>query len=147
MQHRFHDQNYRLNDFQNEVAVVCPKCQKKALATLNCEDKKAKLICTYCGYHYVKDTLITHLGFTANYITEASAYFDVEPWYYAPFKTDVFLAYNEAHLLYFEQYIGAKLREHIDRSHFTLLEKLPKFYHEAKNREPLLKLINKLKKK
>lgn len=147
MQERFQDQNYRLKDFQNEVAVVCPKCQKKALATLNCEDKKAKLTCTYCGYHDVKDTLITHLGYTANYITEASAYFDVETWYCAPFKNDFFFAYNEAHLLYLEQYISAKLREHKDRTHFTLLEKLPKFYHEAKNREALLKLIEKLKKK
>jgi len=28
-----------------------------------------------------------------------------------------------------------------------LLEKLPKFYHDARNREPLLKIIAKLKKK
>ena len=39
------------------------------------------------------------------------------------------------------------LREHKDRTHFTLLEKLPRFYHEAKNREVLLKLIAKLKAK
>lgn len=147
MAQRFQDQNYRLKDFQEEVAVACPKCNKKALATVNYGDKKAKLTCSHCGFHEVKDTLLTHLGYTANYQVEASAYFDVEPWYYAPFKTDVFLAYNEAHLLYLEQYIGAKLREHKDRSHFTLLEKLPKFYHEAKNRESLLKLIDKLKKK
>ena len=111
------------------------------------EEKKAKLTCMHCGFHDVKDTLLTHLGYTANYKADASAYFDVETWYCAPFKNDFFFAYNEAHLLYLEQYIGAKLREHKDRSHFTLLEKLPKFYHEAKNREALLKLIDKLKKK
>ena len=147
MQDRFQDQNYRLTHFQEEVAVACPKCNKKALTTVNYEEKKAKLTCTHCGFHDVKDTLLTHLGYTANYKADASAYFDVETWYLAPFKNDFFFAYNEAHLLYLEQYIGAKLREHKDRSHFTLLEKLPKFYHEAKNREALLKLIEKLKNK
>lgn len=147
MQDRFQDQNYRLTHFQEEVAVACPKCHKKALTTVNYEEKKAKLTCMHCGFHDVKDTLLTHLGYTANYKADASTYFDVETWYLAPFKNDFFFAYNEAHLLYLEQYIGAKLREHKDRSHFTLLEKLPKFYHEAKNREPLLKLIQKLKKK
>jgi hypothetical protein len=39
------------------------------------------------------------------------------------------------------------MREHKDRAHFTLLEKLPKFYHEGKNRTALLKIIEKLKKK
>jgi hypothetical protein len=39
------------------------------------------------------------------------------------------------------------LREHKDRTHFTLLEKLPKFYHEAKNREGVLKIIAKLNNK
>lgn len=147
MSQRFQDQNYRLTHFQEEVAIVCPKCQKKAVTTVNYEEKKAKLTCSHCGFNDVKDTLLTHLGYTANYKAPASYYFDVEPWYYAAFKNDIFFAYNEDHLLYLEQYIGAKLREHKDRTYFTLLEKLPKFYHEAKNREPLLKLIEKLKKR
>ena len=63
------------------------------------------------------------------------------------FKNDVFWSYNHEHLAYLEQYISATLREHRDRSHFTLLEKLPKFYHEAKNRDALLKIIKKLKNK
>ena len=147
MSQRCLDQNFRLTHFQEEVAVACPKCHNKALATVNYEEKKAKLTCTHCGFYDVKETLFTHMGYNAQYVAEASAYFDAEPWYYASFKNDIFFAYNEAHLLYLEQYIGAKLREHKDRTHFTLLEKLPKFYHEAKNREALLKLIEKLKKK
>lgn len=147
MQNRFQDQNFRLSHFQEEVAVACPKCEKKALAAVNYEDKKAKLTCIHCGFREVKEALLTHLGHTNHFKAPASDYFDVEPWYVASFKNDIFFAYNEAHLLYLEQYIEAKLREHKDRSHFTLLEKLPKFYHEAKNREPLLKLIYKLKRK
>jgi len=79
--------------------------------------------------------------------TSANVYFDAELWYLYPFKDDYFFAYNHSHLIYLEQYIGSKLREHKNRTHFTLLEKLPKFYHEAKNRESLLKLIEKLKRK
>lgn len=147
MQNRFQDQNLRLKDFQEEVAVTCPKCEKKAQATVNFEEKKAKLVCSHCGFYESKSTLLTHLGFAAHFQTSADSYFGADLWYAASFKNDYFFAYNEAHLLYLEQYIGAKLREHKDRSHFTLLEKLPKFYHEAKNREALLKLIEKLKKK
>ncbi|HLS37458.1 MAG TPA: hypothetical protein VK023_04225 [Sphingobacterium bovisgrunnientis] len=64
-----------------------------------------------------------------------------------PFKNDVFVALNADHLTYLEQYITADLREHKDRTGFTLLERLPKFYHDAKNRKALLAIIQKLKKK
>ena len=63
------------------------------------------------------------------------------------FKGERFFAYNGEHLAYLERYIAATLREHKDRTGFTLLEKLPKFYHEAKNREALLKIIQRLKSK
>jgi hypothetical protein len=142
---RFQDQNYHLSHFQEEVDVVCPKCQKKALTTVNYDEKKAKLICTHCGFCEIKDTILTHMGYTNNFIGAANLYFKAELWYMAAFKNDIFFAYNESHLLYLEKYISAKIREHKDRKHFTLIEKLPKFYHEAKNREALLKIIEKLK--
>ena len=77
----------------------------------------------------------------------AHQYFQAEIWLKAPFKNDVFWGYNDKHLEYLERYISATLREHKDRSHFTLLEKLPKFYHDAKKRDGLLKIIAKLKSK
>ena len=77
----------------------------------------------------------------------AHAYFDAELWLKASFKGEEFWAFNRAHLDYLEKYISAKLREHKNRTHFTLLEKLPKFYHEAKNRQGLLNVIHKLRKK
>lgn len=147
MSQRFQDQNLRITHFQEVVAVACPKCQHKATATVSYEEKKARLVCNACGLLVVKATQLTYLGLTTNYEVAAHAYFNVELWYSTAFKNEVFFAYNEAHLLYLENYISAKLREHKDRTHFTLLEKLPKFYHEAKNREALLKLIVKLKKK
>ncbi len=77
----------------------------------------------------------------------AHGYFDAPLWLSAPFRNNVFWAYNGDHLLYLEAYISADLREHTNRTHFTLLEKLPRFYHEARNREGLLRVITRLKSK
>ena len=145
---RFSDKKYRLTDFENEVWVVCPSCSKKALATLKTSEKQARLVCAHCGYHAVASAMQEYgKGKTLELKQAAHLFFDAGLWFTAPFKNHLFWAYNQEHLTYLEQYIAAKLREHADRSHFTLLEKLPKFYHEAKNREGLLKLIEKLKKK
>lgn len=138
---RFIDANKRLSDFYNEVWVVCPACAGKAIATANHADARpAKLVCPSCGYH-------KQLPVQQHYrvYMPAHLFFDAPLFLQAPFKSDRFWAYNHQHLLYLEQYIAATLREHKDRTHFTLLEKLPKFYHEAKNREALLKIIAKLK--
>jgi len=140
---RFQDKNYLLSDFYKEVWVICPSCNKKAIATVDFDTKKARLFCINCGFN--KETTTNMMGKNANCIKAAHLYFDVQLWLVFPFKEDFFWALNMEHLLYLEKYIAANLREHTDRTHFTLLEKLPKFYHEAKNRETLLKIIEKLK--
>lgn len=144
---RFHDKQFVLSDFQKSVAVICPGCNRKALATVDYDVGIAHLICSYCGYNKQTSTEIIVFGMKARKTAHAAAYFNATLWFAAPFKNEIFFAYNDAHLDYLEQYIGAKLREHKDRSHFTLLEKLPKFYHEAKNRNALLKVIQKLRAK
>ncbi|TDE28740.1 MULTISPECIES: hypothetical protein [Flavobacterium] len=141
---RFQDENLTRYDFYKEVWVVCPSCAKKAIATVNFEAKKARLLCAHCGYNKETTTALIPKG-TVD--MSANWYFESELWLKAPFKNDVFWAYNDKHLEYLERYIGATLREHKDRTGFTLLEKLPKFYHEAKNREGLLKIVTKLKTK
>lgn len=146
LQNRFQDQNFRLTDFQKEVCVVCPKCDKKALAKVDYDIQIARLYCVSCGYNKETSTSIIS-GRNYYWQLGAHSYFKAELWLKYPFKNDFFWAFNDNHLSYLEQYITATLREHKDRSHFTLLEKLPIFYHEAKNREALLKIINKLRKK
>ena len=141
---RFQDENLRRSDFYKEVWVVCTSCAKKAIATVDFEAKKARLLCVNCGYNKETTTALIPKG---TVIMAASWYFNAELWLSTPFKNEVFWAYNDKHLEYLERYISATLREHKDRTHFTLLEKLPKFYHEAKNREGLLKIISKLKNK
>jgi len=143
-QNRFQDQNLTKYDFYKEVWIVCPSCEKKAIAKVDFKIKLARLICINCGLN--KETTI-QISKNASLEMAANIYFNAELWLKAPFKNDVFWAYNDKHLEYLERYISATLREHKDRTHFTILEKLPKFYHEAKNREGLLKIIAKLKHK
>ncbi|MHC1777594.1 MAG: hypothetical protein AB9834_19505 [Lentimicrobium sp.] len=144
---RFNDQNYRLSDFQDEVWVVCPNCRQKAIARNYPELQTARLLCTSCGFSRSCSTTHTVAGVAATVRQAAHSHFGAELWLQHPFRNDVFRAYNQKHLEYLEQYISARLRQHPNRSHFTLLEKLPKFYHEARNREDLLKIILKLKAK
>jgi predicted RNA-binding Zn-ribbon protein involved in translation (DUF1610 family) len=147
MSTRFHDQNKRLSDFQTEVLVVCPTCGKKAIAKVDYELKKAILFCENCGFNKQIPTEVTVFGINGNWNIAAHSYFSAQLWLQHPFKNDVFIAFNADHLNYLEQYIAADLREHKERTGFTLLERLPKFYHDAKNRKALLAIIQKLKKK
>ena len=143
MINRFQDENLLLSEFYKEVWVVCPSCAKKAMGTVNFENQIARLFCIHCGYNKETSTAVNSVSIE----TAANHYFQAELWLQAPFNNEVFWVYNQKHLAYLEQYISATIREHRDRSGFTLLEKLPKFYHEAKNREGLLKIIAKLKTK
>ena len=147
MSHRFQDQNHRLSDFRDHVDVVCPGCGKKATAKADHEKKEVRLYCLHCGYSKIAGTAVEVVGIQGHLVMAAHHYFEAELWYTAPFKNEEFVAFNREHLDYLEAYISATLREHKDRTHFTLLEKLPRFYHEAKNRDTLLKLIAKLKNK
>lgn len=145
---RFTDQNYRLSDFEQEVWVVCPQCRQQAVAHIHNNDKEARLNCVHCGYSKSASKLVQYADRKYAELKQAAhLYFNAELWLSYAFKGEVFWAYNPSHLTYIEQYVAAKLREQKDRTHFTLLEKLPKFYHDAKNRKALLKIISKLKNK
>lgn len=141
---RFQEENLTRSDFYKEVWIICPSCAKKAITIVDFETCEAKLYCTHCCY--IKKTT-TKFRKDGSIVVAAHRYFQAELWLQWSFKNDVFWAYNDKHLEYLERYISATLREHKDRTGFTILEKLPKFYHEAKNREALLKIISKLKNK
>ncbi len=141
---RFQDENLVLSDFYDEVWVVCPACAKKAIAKRFAEEKTARLFCVHCGYNKEVSTAFAKGGAIT---MAANSFFDADLWLTTTFKNGLFWAYNAAHLEYLERYIRAGLREHNNRTRFTLLEKLPGFYHDAKNRDGLLKRIEKLKTK
>jgi predicted RNA-binding Zn-ribbon protein involved in translation (DUF1610 family) len=140
---RFVDENKQLSDFYDEVWVVCPTCTSKAIAKTDTAIKKARMFCTQCGFNKEVSMMLDE---HATLLAAAHTYFNATLWLQLPFRSkEVFFAYNGDHLLYLEQYIAAEIRETKNRTHFTLIEKLPKFYHDAKNRNDLLKIIQKLK--
>jgi hypothetical protein len=143
---KFIDEQKKLSDFGTEVWAECPACAQKAIATRNDEKREARILCTSCGYNKVISTAIEGTK-DGKYIVNAHAYFGVQLWLKAPYKNEIFFALNGEHLAYLESYIGAGIRENKDRKFFTLVEKLPKFMQVASNRESLLKLIEKLRKK
>ncbi len=150
-QARFVDEQLIVADFYNEVLVVCPACTGRAIAISDQIKENARLSCTNCGYSKEVSTRYSYnpeenrqIGKsdeshsiepkTYQLITAAHIYFNAELWLQAPFKEHVFWAYNHKHLNYLKRYIAASLRESVDRSHFTLVEKLPKFIQAAGNR-------------
>ncbi|MCH7406800.1 hypothetical protein [Belliella aquatica] len=141
---RFQDRQLKLIDFQDRVLIVCPRCTQMAQATADYESKIAKLICGHCGFNQQKSTMLDQ---KANLITSAEYYFEADLWLSSSYKEHQFSAYNEAHLLYLEEFIRADIRENRDRKFFTMVEKLPKWMISSKNRLSILKLIQALKKK
>ena len=138
---RFKDKNYRLSDFAKKVLVVCPRCTKQARALVDYEENIARLYCFSCGYSKECST-----KYGKGYIhLPANAYFGAELWLKERFRDNWIWAYNYEHLNYLEQYISAGLRERQNRTHFTMVEKLPSFIQSAKNRDALIKLIGKMK--
>ncbi|QHT69742.1 hypothetical protein GXP67_25385 [Rhodocytophaga rosea] len=106
-----------------------------------------KVKCPECGdTHSYHPTYTEYIGYI-RYNTATDPFLGLELWYQAQFKDELFWAYNNEHLHYLEQYVVAKLRERNNPRYMTMVEKLPAFIKSAKNREGLLKLINKLKNK
>ena len=59
-------------------------------------------------------------------------------------KGNLFWAYNRLHLREIKCYVAAKLRERQTTTHTTMVERLPDFIKQAKNRVALLKAIEKI---
>lgn len=140
---RFKDANLTLDAFSDRTLVVCPKCKGKAIVKKTDDPDSADLHCLSC--HYINSKPINIKD--RDYSLTTDYYFNCELWLQASFKNELFWAHNYEHLVYMKQYIGAGLRERNDREFFTLVEKLPGFIKSAKNRDKLLKLIDRLEKK
>ena len=74
-------------------------------------------------------------------------FFGLDLWLQAPVGDNIFWAYNHDHLDYLKTYVSAKLREATQGGRYSLAWKLPNFIKYAKNREKILKVIEKLEKK
>lgn len=116
---------------------------------LNEEPKQIKLKCPICSEvkHYKPRIDMVPFVFEIDNSKMYDTNFNVEIWYQKDFGKSIFWAYNQLHIEYLERYIKAGLRERNNNgsSNGTMVSRLPKFIKEAKNREKLLKILEKWK--
>lgn len=153
---RFLDTGMQIYDFYGEFLVVCPKCasmakvsideaefaklpQKKMLKFRNNFYAPRRLVCANCAHFDVwKGTQIT-VGSNVDW------YFRLPLWLEIECCGERLWAYNEKYLELLENYVVAKLRERTKEGRSSFLSKLPKWIKSAKNRDEILRAIEKLK--
>lgn len=73
--------------------------------------------------------------------------FGLPLYYQTKIKEEILWAYNIEHLIAIRDYVSSELRERTtNKFKMTMVEKLPQFIKNAKNREEVLKSIDKFKK-
>lgn len=141
--------DYHLYHFIRDVLVVCPECQNMAVVVTR--HNAVTFQCGHCGA--VKDSPYEGKGrqrvdgSSVLWGTPYAPVFGFPLWLQASFRGQVFFAFNWAHLAFLEDAIGAELRPGSPSGKRGLRNKLPKWMLLARNREDLLRLIQKLRKK
>ena len=149
-----HTYRTHLYDFIKDVLVVCPNCEGHALVNtggytvFQPEAKNVRVVCGNCGFNKTIERLQTrskHLIIGA----PIDPFFHLPLWLQIEMGDNLLWAYNLEHLDFLEQHVGAKLRE---RNGFkyqvkSIGARLPKWMTSKKNREAVLKAIEKLKAK
>lgn len=142
---------YVYSSFSNIQKIVCEKCNSIFnLETKNLTKtvKKANCKCPTCNYINqieVEFDLYKEGGIYSQQGTDQ--YYGLDFWYKVNFKNNCFWAYNLEHLNEIEEYVVAKVRKRHLANYQSMIERLPKWIANKKNREELLKIIGKLKKK
>lgn len=156
------DERTNLGDFTAHVLVACPRCAASAhLHWLTSHVEKRgdrevrlaghRLTCATCGH-------------TADWLREKSWQappvvgpgprlqgFDLDVWLQTPCCGEVLWVYNEPHLRFLEEYVGADLRERWPSTNEGwqdvggLGRKLPQWMLAAKNREAVLRGLGTLR--
>lgn len=145
-------------DFTKEVYVVCPNCQKKAIVkSEKFYDEDVRLICPSCGLN--KTPKIQFSGYTSDTKSLIKSiliigggidpYFHLPLWLSINVGENLFWAYNYQHLNFIKDFVVAKLRERNigNMSNKSLGSRLPKWITSHKNRDIIVKTIEKLEKK
>ena len=98
----------------------------------------ARLVCPKCGYS--KD--LGTDGWSSG--TATDIYFGLPLWFQTPCCGETLWAYNRPHLAYLKHYVEANLREEGAAGRRGLASRLPKWMKAAKNRDEVLKCLQKL---
>jgi hypothetical protein len=120
-------------------------CKLAFSKTVNRYQDKIEVKCSNCEHEKSYDVHYTLTYANDNQATDP--YFGLQLWLQLPIDNNVLWAYNFEHLAYLKNYVGAKLREAASGGKYSLAWKLPNFIKAAKNRDKILKAINRLENK
>lgn len=147
---RFSDNGELVYEFGDEFLVVCPRCAGKArVFVVEIDSEKLneklfaerKLVCFSCVYR--DEWKGGQIGVGGSF----DWYFRLPLWLAVSCCGETLWAYNEKHLEFIEDYVGAKLRERKPFVNKSMASRLPNWIKSAKNRDEILKAIKKLKSK
>lgn len=163
---RFKDSYQTLTyDFIKDVLVICPKCEQKAIVKASefsfgkMDENDVRLVCSNCGHSKILSEKPSVIVYSSNEkIISGRHYFvggGIDPFFHLPLwlsenlSGNLFWAYNIEHIEFLENHIQAKLRERngIEYRNKSIGSRLPKWMTSKKNRELMLKTIEKLKRK
>jgi hypothetical protein len=121
-------------EFYNNILVVCPNCARQGLATPVRNEKNyevLKVVCTHCGFSKLYGT----------------SRINVSLWLRTNCEGHLLWAYNHKHLNFLQQHIEAVLRErnNVPKSNKSIGSRLPRWMVSGKNRNKVLKGIEKLR--
>lgn len=150
MNKRFSDNGELIYEFGDEFLVVCPRCAGKArVFTVEIDSEKLneklfaprKLVCFSCVYR--DEWKGGQIGIGGGF----DWYFRLPLWLEISCCGETLWAYNEKHLEFIEDYVGAKLRERKPFVNKSMASRLPSWIKQAKNRDEILRAIGKLREK
>lgn len=134
-----------------ELKFFCPNCAErveKLIEDVTVKKEEIKVKCPNCdltqGYkpRYIEKSWVFDPRGEA-----ADPFYKLPLWLRGQIKKETFWAYNYEHLKYLKGYISAKLRTRSGYDYTSMVEKLPQWIKSKKNRDDLIKLIEKLEKK
>lgn len=141
MPQRFRDVGHTIYEFGDTFLVRCPRCQQcariirlhpPAADTFQFQQlfDPRRCVCSHCGYIQEWHVHGIHIGGPCDW------YFGLPLWLQTPCCGHTLWAYNEAHLRFLEQYVGADLRERLPNPHTnrSLASRLPQWMKSAKHR-------------
>jgi hypothetical protein len=148
---RFRDPHATIYDFADEQLVACPQCGACA-RVLPVDAARAgmfdlrRLTCARCGH--LREWRAGPVGFGA----ARDSYFGLPLWLQTPVDEHTLWAYNLRHLDLIEGYVRAKHRERraspeTGHHNKSLISRLPQWLKLAKNRERVLRGIERLRQK
>ncbi len=145
----YSEKSHDLVRYKMIVDHHCDNCGKEMdveVSNVRESQKEITVPCNHCGIvrtHAVKPQRYKYVYNTPKGVA-ADPIFNLPLWYQASFRSHIFWAYNRRHLDDIAAYVQAKLRERQSAGFTTMVERLPQFIKEAKNREGILRMIEKL---